>query len=359
MPLTQLLTDEIRGCRTEISKAAKALDTGRLIRLAERAAKSSVPIMIEGEPGVGADSLARAIHDCSDRKGRPFIPVHCGGLGEEARRILFQPDRSAGAGPLGKLLEANGGTLLLQNVEDLPPDAQALLLRAVQDGEIESAGAKRALRVDVRVIATAASNLMERVRQGRFREDLYYRLHVLPISIPPLRARREAIPDLARVFLARFAGDEGKTIVDLDEEAAALLTRYDWPGNARQLENAIFRAVALAEGRALTVAEFPQVAARVEGFGIEIPSVPTAPAPPPHQDLTTADLRDPHALCLVDESGELRRLDELEAEIIRFALNHYCGRMSAISRRLGIGRSTLYRKLKELGLENEPADAAA
>jgi DNA-binding NtrC family response regulator len=358
MPLTQLLVDEIRGCGNEMSNAAKALDSGRMIRLAERAAKSATPVLIEGEPGTGGDSLARAIHECSDRRGRPFVRVHCGGLGEEAARILFQSDRASGVGALGKVLEANGGTLLLQGIEDLPPDAQALLLRAIQDGEVGASASRRGLRVDVRVIATSASNLMERVRHGRFREDLYYRLHVLPIAIPPLRARREAIPHLASLFLARFASDEGKAIAGLSHAAAALLMRYDWPGNARQLENALFRAVALADGCELTVTEFPQLAARVDGVGIEIPPVPAAPALQPVQD-PPPDLRDPHVLRLVDDTGELRRLDELEAEIIRFALAHYGGHMSAISRRLGIGRSTLYRKLKELGLENVPSDAAA
>jgi DNA-binding NtrC family response regulator len=358
MPLTQLLTDEIRGSRRELSDAALALDSGRVIRLAERATKSAVPVLIEGEAGTGGDSLARAIHDCGDRRGRPFVRVHCGGLADRAAAVLFSSDRSAGA-PSGKVFEANGGTLLLQGIEDLPLDAQGALLRAVQDGEVEAANARRALRVDTRVIATTGADLMDRVRRGRFREDLYYRLHVLPIRIPPLRARREAVPSLARLFLAHFAVEEGKAIRGLSGDAASLLARYDWPGNARQLENAVFRAVALADRDELTPAEFPQIAAQVDGFGIEIPPVPAHIFAAPPQDTIRVEMRDPHALTLVDESGELRRLDELEAEIIRFALNHYRGHMSAISRRLGIGRSTLYRKLKDLGLENESTDAAA
>jgi DNA-binding NtrC family response regulator len=216
------------------------------------------------------------------------------------------------------------------------------------------------MRVDVRIIATTGgASLMERVRQGRFREDLYYRLHVLPITLAPLRARREDIPALAQAFLTHFATEEGKALNGISAEALALLARYDWPGNLRQLENAVFRAVALAEGEELTVAEFPQIAAQVDGFGVEIPPIRLPGPPAPFREVERIEIRDPHALALVDEEGEIRRLEDLEAEIIRFALAHYRGHMSAISRRLGIGRSTLYRKLKDLGLENVAADVAA
>ena len=142
-------------------------------------------------------------------------------------------------------------------------------------------------------------------------------------------------------------------------EALALLTRYDWPGNVRQLENAVFRAVVLADGDELTLAEFPQIAAQVEGFDVRIPPAPTfaepGGGPAPVREIVRVEVRDPHSLTLVGEGGELRKLEDLEAEIIRFALQHYRGHMSEVSRRLGIGRSTLYRKLKELGLEDEAA----
>jgi DNA-binding NtrC family response regulator len=363
MPLTQLLVDEIRGLRQGASSTARTGGMGRAIRLAERAAKSAVPVMIEGEPGSGADALARAIHDCSDRRGRTFVRVHAGDLGDAAVETLVGVDKGAGSRQTGKILDAQGGTILLQSVEELPLEAQGALLRAIRDGEIEPLGAKRSQKVDMRLIASANSaSLMERVRQGRFREDLYYRLHVLPIMLPPLRARRDEIAGLAQRFLTHFAGEEGKRISGLSGGAVSLLTRYDWPGNLRQLENAVFRAVVLAEGCELTVAEFPQIAARVAGFGIEIPPVPAAgafAALVAVQEMVRLEMRDPHALTLVDQEGEMRTLDDLEGEIIRFALAHYRGHMSAVSRRLGIGRSTLYRKLKELGLENEPADAAA
>jgi DNA-binding NtrC family response regulator len=358
MPITKLLADEIRGLRREASGGA--IDKGRVIRLAARAAKSAVPVLIEGEPGTEADALARAIHACSDRKDRPFVRVHAGGLGEAALPTLFGSEKTLATRQIGKAAEANGGTLLLQNVEELPLDAQAALLRLIQDREIEPERSRRALRADVRVIATTGGGtLMGRVRQGRFREDLYYRLHVLPITLAPLRARREDIPALAHCFVAHFAAEEGKPLSGISAEALALLARYDWPGNLRQFENAVFRAVALAEGEELTVAEFPQIAAQVDGFGVEIPPIRSPGPPAPSREVERIEIRDPHALTLVDQEGEMRRLEDLEAEIIRFALAHYRGHMSAVSRRLGIGRSTLYRKLKDLGLENATADVAA
>jgi DNA-binding NtrC family response regulator len=302
--------------------------------------------------------VARAIHDCSDRKGRPFVRVHADGAAGEASLVLFGSE-GAGGRRRGKALDAHGGTLLVQAVEDLPPDAQAALLRLIQNGEIEPLGAKRPLRADARVIATTSANLMERVRQGRFREDLYYRLHVLPIGLAPLRTRREDIARFAAQFAVRFAADEGKPFGGIAPQAAALLARYDWPGNLRQLENAVFRAVVLAEGAELTVAEFPQIAAQVSGYAVVVPPAPPVVPFAPLRDVVRVEMRDPHVLALLDDAGDMRPLEALEADIIRFALAHYRGHMSAVSRQLRIGRSTLYRKLKDFGLENGMTDAAA
>jgi DNA-binding NtrC family response regulator len=356
MPLTSLLVDEIRSLRREASRSS---DGDRAIRLADKASKSSACVLIEGEAGTGGDALARAIHECSERRAKPFVRVHAGGRAGEVAVTLFGLDRGAGARLQGKFSEAQGGTLLIQGIEELPLDVQSTLLRTIQDGEIEPVGGRRSVRVDVRVIATAHASLLERVRQGRFREDLYYRLHVLPITLAPLRARRESIAPYAKAFLAGFAAEEGKRIAGLRSDLVTLLESYAWPGNVRQLESAVFRAVALADGDILTPAEFPQIAARVEGYEVEIPPAPTPAAEGPAREVVRVEVRDPHALPLVDDNGEMRRLDDLEADIIRFALAHYRGHMSAVSRRLGIGRSTLYRKLKELGLENFSDDAAA
>ena len=259
---------------------------------------------------------------------------------------------------LGKFVEANGGTLFLDEVGELPLDAQVKLLRAIQEGEVDPVGGKKSVRVDIRLISATNKSLLEQVKRGEFREDLYYRLNVFPITLPPLRQRREDIADLARGFLARFAAEEGRKLSGLTREAAALISSYDWPGNVRQLENAVFRAVVLADGDELDVTEFPQIAAQMEGYDVRIPPAPAPIARGEAQDelpprIIQMPVRDPNALELVAGS-DMRKLDDLEREIITFALAHYRGHMSEVSRKLGIGRSTLYRKLKEYGLiDNE------
>jgi DNA-binding NtrC family response regulator len=325
--------------------------------------------LIEGESGVGKELMARAIQGGSERRGKPFVIVNCGALPETlVESILFGHEKGSFTGATdkhaGKFAEANGGTLFLDEIGELPPEAQVKLLRALQEGEIDPVGARRPVKVDFRLVSATNQNLIELVKAGRFREDLFYRLNVFPISIPPLRARICDVPDLAMRFLARFCVEEGKRIRGLDSDALALLTAYDWPGNVRQLENAMFRAVVLADGDELTVAEFPQIAAQVEGYDVRIP-----PAPPPIAvdpaasaalGLASLDRRDPHSLRLINDSGDVRMLEEIETEAIRFALAHYRGQMSQISRKLGIGRSTLYRKMKDIGIADDMlGDAAA
>ncbi|MFJ5370686.1 sigma 54-interacting transcriptional regulator, partial [Bosea sp. CER48] len=341
----------------------KSPDMARVVRLAERAAKSNIPILIEGESGVGKEVLARAIQGSSDRRGKPFVTVNCGAIPHNlVESILFGHEKGAFTGAterhLGKFVEANGGTLFLDEVGELPLDAQVKLLRAIQEGEVDPVGGKKSVRVDIRLISATNKSLLEQVKRGEFREDLYYRLNVFPITLPPLRQRREDISDLARGFLARFAAEEGRKLSGITAEAMSLIVGYDWPGNVRQLENTMFRAVVLADGDELGIAEFPQIAAQMEGWEVRIPA---APAPFSRSDaqeepaprIIQMPVRDPNALELVAGS-DMRKLDELEREIITFALAHYRGHMSEVSRKLGIGRSTLYRKLKEYGLiENE------
>ena len=341
---------------------SRSEDMGRALRLGERAAKSNIPVLIEGESGVGKELMARAIQGASDRRGKPFVTVNCAALpADQLASILFGHDKGAFAGALekqvGKFVEANGGTLFLDEVDELPLELQVKLLRAVQEGEIDPIGARKPVRVDVRLVSATSKNLIERVKQGLFREDLYYRLNVFPITIPALRVRRDDVPDLARRFMARFAAEEGKRLRGLSAEALALLSAYDWPGNVRQLENALFRAVVLADGDELTVAEFPQIAAHVDGFDVRVPAAP-APRPLREQprEVLRVEVRDPNTLRLLDENGDVRRLESLEEETIRFALSHYRGQMSEMARKLGIGRSTLYRKMKDYGLDEEVAE---
>jgi DNA-binding NtrC family response regulator len=355
-----------------------------VLRGAEKAAASSIAVLIEGESGVGKELIARAIHGQSERRARPFVAVNCGAIPDNlVESTLFGHEKGAFTGAtekhLGKFVEASGGTLVLDEVGELPMPAQVKLLRAIQGGEVEPVGSRKPVKVDVRVVSATNRTLIDDVKAGRFREDLFYRLHVFPIAVPPLRERSEDIPDLVRHFLARIAAEEGKHVRSVSGDALALLARHRWPGNVRQLENAVFRAVVLAEGDSLRVDEFPQIAAQVAAFAaphgsngsseprptpaiMHLPELDSGPAmapsnPPIHGSVP-----------LLDSHGDVRPLEDVESETIRFAIAHYRGQMSEVARRLRIGRSTLYRKLDNLGLgersdeqklveQGEPAEA--
>ena len=345
---------------------------GIVLRHAEKAAASAIPVLIEGESGVGKELIARAIHGTGERRAKPFVAVNCGAIPDNlVESILFGHERGAFTGAterhVGKFAEANGGTLFLDEVGELPQAAQVKLLRALQEGEIEPVGARKNVKVDVRIVSATNRDLIADVKSGRFREDLFYRLHVFPISVPSLRERPEDVPDLIRHFLVRFCAEEGKAIKAVSGEAMALLRAFRWPGNVRQLENAIFRAVVLSDGDTIGLQEFPQIPGRPT-----LPDCDGAPAPlvPDHADSPPADdgalliespllAFGPDRLALLDSSGHMRPLDDLEAEIIRYAIAHYRGQMSEVARRLRIGRSTLYRKLEGLGLSETDAGTVA
>ena len=336
-----------------------------VLRAAEKAAASVIPVLIEGESGTGKELIARAIHGSGARRAKPFVAVNCGALPEHlVESILFGHEKGAFTGATekhtGKFIEADGGTLFLDEIGELPPPAQVKLLRALQEGEVEPVGGRKPVKVDVRIVSATNRDLIADVKAGRFREDLFYRLHVFPITVPALRRRPEDIPLLARYFLSRIAAEEGKRISGLSAEAQQLLSGYRWPGNVRQLENTIFRAVVLAEGDEIGVDEFPQVSATAVGADTEQMRIEPSPAMvaawPDDKDEEEAarlTMTGP-SLPLTDAQGEARPLDEIEREAIRFAIAHYRGQMSEVARRLRIGRSTLYRKLEGLGL-NDPA----
>jgi DNA-binding NtrC family response regulator len=357
------------GFRDIITKSPGMLD---VLRFAEKAAASHIPVLVSGESGVGKELVARAIHGSGERRSRPFVAVNCGAMPENLiESILFGHEKGSFTGATerhtGKFVEASGSTLFLDEVGELPPAAQVKLLRAIQEGEVEPVGARKPVKVDVRLVSATNRDLIADVKQGRFREDLFYRLHVFPITVPPLRQRPADIPALARHFLALFSAEEGKRIRAITSDALRLLVAYHWPGNIRQLENAVFRAVVLADGDTLGIEEFPQISAQLSGTSfpsskaeVELGSMddrraetltaasiapiaggaPIAPLP-----ASTLD-----ALSLLDPAGDVRPLDEIEAELIRYAIAHYRGQMSEVARRLQIGRSTLYRKLETLGL---------
>jgi DNA-binding NtrC family response regulator len=347
---------------------AKSAEMRQVIRLGQRAAQSNIPILIEGESGVGKELVARAIQGSSERSGKPFVTVNCGAIPENLiESILFGHEKGSFTGAtdkhLGKFQEADGGTLFLDEIGELRLDMQVKLLRALQEGEIDPIGSKRPSKVDVRIISATNRDLAERTQQGEFREDLYYRLNVFPIFVPPLRQRREDVSALARHFISRFAAEENKAIAGLTPEATDLIEGFDWPGNVRQLENTIFRAVVLCDGTTLDVCDFPQIAA---AMGVEsrlrrsaaIAETPLRSHTPSYVSAPVAE-RSPYAFSATDTAGHMRKLEEIESELIRMAISRYEGHMSEVARRLGIGRSTLYRKLKDLGLESGEGEAPA
>ncbi len=339
------------------------------LKLAEKAASSDIPVLLEGESGVGKELLARAIRAAGVRANKPFVAVNCGAIPVNlVESILFGHEKGAFTGAsdrqIGKFVEADGGTLFLDEIDELPADTQVKLLRALQEDEVDPVGARKPVKVNFRLISATNRDLLQFVKTGNFREDLFYRLHIFPITVPPLRDRLEDVSNLVRRFVTRFAAEERKRVRSVSADAIKMLTSYRWPGNVRQLENAVFRAVVLAESDEIGVAEFPQIAAQVPGFeNFSMPQVT-----PPVQSTTSPLILDapaispsvvPDALVLVGDDGHVKLMQELEAEVIRFAIAHYRGRMTEVSRRLGIGRSTLYRKLKDLGIAAEPNPESA
>src|SRR3984957_13543107 len=235
-----------------------------VLRTAQKAAASTIPVLVSGESGVGKELIARAIHGSGERRAKPFVAVNCGAMPQNlVESILFGHEKGSFTGAterhVGKFVEASGGTLFLDEVGELPAAPQVKLLRATKGCEGEPVGARKTIKVDVRIVSATNRDLIADVKAGRFREYLFYRLHVFPITVPPLRERPADIPALSRHFLARLAAEEGKRILLVTPEALRVLAAFPWPGNIRKLENPLFRAVVLAEGDTIGLAEFPQV----------------------------------------------------------------------------------------------------
>jgi DNA-binding NtrC family response regulator len=341
------------------------------VRMGERAASSTIPVLLEGESGVGKEVFARAIQGGSDRRAKPFITVNCGALPFNLiESILFGHEKGAFTGAAdkhaGKFVEASGGTIFLDEIGELPLEAQTRLLRTLQEGEVDPVGAKKPIKVDVRVISATNKDLLQLVKEGKFREDLYYRLAVFPITIPPLRQRKSDIQTLARRFLARFNAEEGKRISAISAEAMQWLISCDWPGNVRQLENTLFRAVVLCDGPELTLQDFPHASLEQTDMEGTLPALIGSPVMQSMQSAKSAlqsqieesIIGTRPNVSMLDKDGHVRKLEELEREAIRFALSHYSEHMSEVARRLGLGRSTLYRKLDELGLSEKKSSLA-
>ncbi len=333
---TPLALDEIVGSGPEFRAA---------LSIAAKAAPARVPVLIEGESGSGKEVIAQAIHSASPRAHLPLYVVNCAAIPVNLiESELFGHEKGAFTGAfdrqIGRFAVASGSTVVLDEVGELPLDAQVKLLRFLQSGEIQPLGARTVQHVDVRVIAATSRDLLKDIAEGTFREDLYYRLNVVQISVPPLRERRGDIPALARHLLQRVCAQPGIPELEITEDALNLLSAYHWPGNVRQLQNAIFRAAVLCDADALTPADFPQIAA--EAFAS------VAEGSPPGTLASGLGA----GISLFEPNGHIRGLSDIEADIIRFVVSHSHGRMSEVERRLRIGRSTLYRKLADLGISD-------
>ncbi len=298
-------------------KMSEAIETAR------KSANSRSTVLLFGESGTGKEVFARAIHRWSERKQAPFVAINCVGLSKELLESeLFGHEKGAftGAHQLkkGKMELAHGGTVFLDEIGDISPEVQTKLLRFLQEREFERVGGTQPVRVDVRIIAATNRDLENAVKEGRFREDLYYRVHVIPIALPPLRERREDIPALAEYFLRRFALETKRRITGMADEAEAKLLAYDWPGNVRELANVIERAVVLGQGPMIGLKDLPP---RITGAEREV------------------------------RSEKLSYRDALEAyrrELILRALNRHEGNRAAAARALGLHEKYLFQLIKSL-----------
>ncbi|WP_205481828.1 sigma-54-dependent transcriptional regulator [Sphingomonas arenae] len=317
------------------------------LAVAAKAARSRLPMLIVGEAGTGKETMARAIHAASPRARGPLLQVDCKAVAANIiDSELFGHVAGAFAGAfaerVGKMVEADGGTLLLDEVNFLPKPTQEALDRVLATGEVRPVGCNGSNSVDVRVIATSSQPL-----PSDFHSGLSERLAATTVTLPSLRERSSDIPALARHLLARIAGQPGIRPLSIGNDALSVLMRYGWPGNVRQLSNVLFRAALQCQGSALTAEDFPHIAIqsrfsqRAEDFAPEISKASS-----------DAALAGSPSITLFDSEGHLRPLDQIEGDVIRLAIGHYRGKMTEVARRLGIGRSTLYRKLAELGIDN-------
>jgi two-component system response regulator HydG len=299
----------------------------RLYKMIEKVSQHNYPVLILGESGTGKELVARSIHFMGVRQKRPFVPVDCSGLVPTLiESELFGYVKGAFTGAqharAGLLETGNGGTVFLDEIGDLPVDLQAKLLRALQEREIRPVGATDRVRIDIRIIAATNRDLESAIRTGGFRQDLYFRLNVVQLKLPPLRERKSDIPLLVNSFLEKFS-DPQRPLRTISEDAMRRLMAYDWPGNVRELENAVERAVALGSGPILHMGDLPS---NLQQGGSD-------------KSL---------------DSDELTTLDEMERRAILRALRETNGDKLAAARLLGIGKTTLYRKLKQYGPEVAP-----
>lgn len=306
------------------------------VKVGKKAAASDIPVLLAGETGVGKEAFAKAIHGESHRSGKPFIAVNCGAIpGQLVESTLFGHEKGAFTGAIarapGKFREAEGGTIFLDEVGELPLEAQVKLLRVLQQREVSPVGAARSVPVNVRVISASNRDLTEEVAKGRFREDLYFRLNVLYIRIPPLRERCEDVPALARHFVEYFAARESRPLKNIAPDTLEQLIKNKWSGNVRELENTIHRALVLSESNSLA-AEDLSVAAMTLASNSSSNGNTAIPA---------------HCLPLLRPNGKIVTMDEIEEAAIEFSMAHNNHNITDAAQALGIAKSTFYRKLQQ------------
>ncbi|QWV94853.1 sigma-54 dependent transcriptional regulator [Geomonas oryzisoli] len=314
-----------------------------------KVAPSDVTVLVQGESGTGKELIARAIHYNSKRLGKPFIPLNCAAIPKELLESeLFGFEKGAFTGAterkLGKFEQANGGTIFLDEIGDMPIDLQAKILRVLQEREITRTGGNQSIPVDVRVVAATNQDLEESVRNKQFREDLYYRLNVIPIQLVPLRDRKEDIPLLVQYFLGKICAELEVPQKRTSADAVKLLSNYNWPGNIRELENTIKRAVILSPDPLLVASDFPGLRNRQgEGKGEELSL----------EGIVDLKLRGCFSNMEKMESGDVHAmvLEQVERPLIRFVLEKTRGNQVRAADILGINRNTLRKKITELGIE--------
>ena len=314
----------------------------KALAVAAKAARGHGPVLIEGESGTGKEMLVRAMHAASSRAKLPLRIVNIGGIPiNSIESVLFGHEKGAFPGAfeqqIGALQHCDGGTLALDEIDRMPESVQDRLLESVTRGDVRPIGARHSFRVDVRLIAQSNQPLAELTQAGLFLPALAEALSPVAIYLPALRERLGDIPGLCRHFLARIGEQPGLRELGITDGALALLSAYDWPGNVRQLQAVLFRAAVFCDGDALTASDFPQLLNLIGPTGSTVQSTP---------------YQESAGITLYTADGNLRPLEDIEADVIRLAIGHYRGRMTEVARRLGIGRSTLYRKLSELGIDN-------
>jgi len=314
----------------------------KALAVAAKAARGHGPVLIEGETGSGKEMLIRAMHAASPRAKMPLRIVNIGGTpANSLESLLFGHEKGAFPGAfdrqIGALQHCDGATLALDEIDRLPLTVQERLLESIKRGDVRPIGVRHSFRIDVRLIAASNMPLKELVEADLFLPELLEALSPVAVHLPALRERPSDIPALCRYFLTRIGEQPGLRELGITDGALSLLTAYDWPGNVRQLQAVLFRAAVFCDGDALTSEDFPQL------LNILGTAQSTAPSGP---------MQESAGVMLYTTDGNLRPLEEIEADVIRLAIGLYRGRMTEVARRLGIGRSTLYRKLSELGIDN-------